>query len=547
MTQNNIRTISILFVVFSFFSLPQTAQAAGEVPNIPSDVYVERGTNNLIVTKPNSKPAKYVIKGVSWSPATRAPQNGPNPLNPKATVQYGFFFDWDGRNPQGHEVMNYWLENQLVDNYKKDIPLMKQLNVNTVRIYHSLGSNVENYNNVAAQLMPVLDEFYRNGIMVIMTVAMTKGDFEGENPKYLKVVQAFKNHPAILMWAIGNEWNFNKLYDASNISDVDKYWQAIDMVDTAARRIKQADPRHPVCSILGDQLGKADDITPVILYCCYNVDIWGLNVYRGKTFGNLFSQWKDAWRQFRIPAKPFFISECGIDSFYSAPGYSTSIEGEFTRAYNVKGSQAQGAQAEYDRSLWQDILSHLSIGSANEYCLGGLVHEFNDELWKVGNFNIGLGFAGALDTGYFHYATNHSYDDYNSEGFTWAGAPFDGVMNEEYFGLVSADRQPKIAYNVLKQDWNSGYFSGRVDVLNWYWDSWRLRSAWQALKGAKVYIYGANNFYKTTVTDTNGNIKLMSLPQGNYWVIIYSPRGQWQYELIQIKKDAHTQGRFYLR
>jgi len=37
----------------------------------------------------------FVIKGISWSPATMAPDTGPNPLNPfnpSENVPYGFFF-----------------------------------------------------------------------------------------------------------------------------------------------------------------------------------------------------------------------------------------------------------------------------------------------------------------------------------------------------------------------------------------------------------------------------------------------------------------------
>lgn len=543
MNQNSIRIFFVLFLIFSFFSSTQAGQAPTAVPNSPSDVYVERGTNQLIVTKPGGIPAKYVIKGVTWSPATRAPKKGVNPADffgPK--IDYGFFFDWTGRNPQGHDILNFWLKNEISGYALKDIPMMRMLNANTVRIYHSLGSRAEDYNNVAFQLRTILDEFYRNGIMVVMTVAMSKEDFEGASPRYLKVVQSFKNHPAILMWAIGNEWNFNKLYnDDPKTSDTDKYWQAIDMVDQAARKIKEIDRHHPVCSILGDQLGKVSDITPYILYFCYNVDVWGFNVYRGKTLTNLPQQYKDAWRWFRVPAKPYFISEFGIDS-YRSDSYSTSSEGGFTRAYNVKGGKVEGAQAEYDRSIWWDIIKHLSIGSSDEYCLGGLVHEFNDELWKSGNYTVGLG--GLFD--YNDKDKKHSYDDYDDEGFTWAGAPFDKVMNEEHFGLVNADRKPKVAYDILKQDWDNGYFSGRADYLAWYWEGWRIRSGWQALKNANVYIYSVNNFYKTTTTDSNGNIKLMSLPQGSYWVIIYSPRGQWQYKFIQIKKDQYTQERFYL-
>ena len=52
----------------------------------------------------------YVIKGLTWTPATRAPVFGPDPLRPDENIEYGFFFDWPNRNPQGHVVFNRWLE-----------------------------------------------------------------------------------------------------------------------------------------------------------------------------------------------------------------------------------------------------------------------------------------------------------------------------------------------------------------------------------------------------------------------------------------------------
>ena len=42
------------------------------------------------------KPRPYTIKGLTWSPATRAPSDGPNPLDASKPVPYGFFFDWPG-------------------------------------------------------------------------------------------------------------------------------------------------------------------------------------------------------------------------------------------------------------------------------------------------------------------------------------------------------------------------------------------------------------------------------------------------------------------
>lgn len=593
---------------------------ANDVPTSPSDVSID-GNNNLIVQKPQGVPRPFVIKGISWSPATKAPAEGSSPLNPLETTQYGFFFDWTGRNPQGHEVLNYWLKNQLETNYAADIPLIKGININTVRIYNSLGSNVEDYAQVKNQLIPLLDEFYRNGIMVIMSVANSRDDLDerfyvysdrdsalnhfipsgwmgdygdlsfddtaanphsgkscikitytanksqgqgwagiywqepannwgdipnagynltgarkvtfwarGENGgefvdvfkaggitgpygdsdsaslgsvvltndwkkytidltgknlshiiggfsfafappaktfylddiryegyeialqngerRYETVVESFKNHPAILMWAVGNEWNFNRLYDdASTLDD------ASLAVETAAQRIKTIDSHHPVSSILGD---KFEDAAPVggcppswkirdVLQRCPGIDIWGLNVYRGNSFGLLFDQWKEQWILINQPPKPFFISEFGTDSFYSA---AYTADGTCSvRADSVTGYEDEQRQSDFVLGLWDEIKIHLSAPYSTELCTGGVIFEFNDALWKVGNYNIGLG--GLVD--YNNPPDNHSFDDYNSEGFVVYGGSPDGVLNEEYFGLVKDNRLPKVAYGTMKE------------------------------------------------------------------------------------------------
>ena len=97
------------------------AGAAVTVPLQPSEVHVE-GTQ-LIVKKRNpdgslGAATPYIIHGVTWTAATRAPAAGPNPsnlngANPNypANVQYGFFFDWPNRDiyegQQGHTLLNF--------------------------------------------------------------------------------------------------------------------------------------------------------------------------------------------------------------------------------------------------------------------------------------------------------------------------------------------------------------------------------------------------------------------------------------------------------
>ena len=402
---------SFVFILgLVIWALCITDIAWAKIPIQPSDVYVQgrqlmvrrRFKNNTLDT---AKP--YIIKGVGWNPATMAPATGPNPANPAVSIPYGFFFD----RP---DVMNYWISQQHAAQYRRDANTIRRMGANTVRIL-----SVDN--TIPVQ---VLDKFYTKGIMVIMTVALTKDHID--SGKYLQVVNTFKNHPAILMWALGNEWDMNLYYNTyPNLSS------AMVATQSAAAAIKAIDAHHPVASCLGDNPA----LIQGIVVTCSNVDLWGFNIYRGLSFGDFFTNWLLA------STKPFYFSEFGTDSYRT-----TSYVADAGRAKQCVGLEDQLAQSSTDLTLWNEIKNNLSAYDYRSACSGGLIHEFVDQLWKVGNYNVGLG-------GIIEYGTplvNHSYDDYNPEGFIVAGHP-DGVANEEYFGVLNFERKPKIAYNTLRE------------------------------------------------------------------------------------------------
>lgn len=368
----------------------------------------------------------YIIKGVTWSPATRAPENGPNPADISREVPYGFFFDWPGRVPPGHEVFLYWMEGEATAHYRTDIPLMKEMNVNTVRVYNDFGLD-------ASVNRAILDEFYRNGIMVIMAVAICKEDFD--TGRYMRIVALCKDHPAILMWSLGNEWNldYNKYYGYRTVAE------AAIATEAAAKAINGLDKNHPVSTCLGDRFEDADETNTVkwIVRNCPDIAVWGLNIYRGESLGELFRQWQ------KTSGKPFYISEFGIDSFATRT-YATA-KGIY--AVEVAGEEDRKAQAAWDMRMWQEAAANLSALDPKKACIGGLIHSFNDSLWKVGSYHAMLGDL----INYNNPEEAASYGAYNPEGLIMKGSFPDNVANEEYFGVVDADRKPKLVFYELKK------------------------------------------------------------------------------------------------
>lgn len=288
------------------------------------------------------------LKGVNWNPVPRGE-----------------------RPPRGLRFREY------VD---RDAKLMADIGINAVRTYEPITDTY------------VLDTFHRHGIWVANTVY----SWGGSSPhRAAQIVNRVKNHPAILMWVIGNEWNYNMLY-FDRLSHEDVY----ERIRVASRLVKQHDSSHPVTTIYGslpsqDTIGRLPDI-----------DIWGMNVYSGISLGNIFDKWKG------LSNLPMFFGEYGAD------------------AYNAhKHAEDEEAQARATTALTEEILAHSSASRPDGTCIGGFVFEWADELWKDLRGSDSVQDVGGIAPG---------------------GGPYpDNTFNEEFWGLVHEDRTPRAAYHAL--------------------------------------------------------------------------------------------------
>ena len=350
-----------------FLCLVALCAACNSSPNSrPSKVVVRDGS--LFVSAPAENGAwkgeqRFPIKGVCWSPASLG-----------ATGERKSRIDEFGR----------WAE--------KDLAQIKAMNANAVYTFLDFGDGPD--------ALAILDQAYKAGIMVIPTV-----DFDGTDDKERAklIVKRYKNHPAILMWAIGNEWNIN-LYHGRFQTLMD----AAKATEETARLIKSIDTAHPVAAIFGEIIipNQSPSTKEIVNTIAPSVDVWGLNIYRGGTFGTLFDQWR------AITDKPLFLSEFGTDSYYS------------TNWWPVQGREDQRMQADFLTGLIKEM--HSQKGS-----LGGTIFEWNDEWWKVKVSDGGSLMRQDL-SGFPTPWNKYSHPD--------------SFANEEYFGLVKLDREPKAAY-----------------------------------------------------------------------------------------------------
>jgi exo-beta-1,3-glucanase (GH17 family) len=277
--------------------------------------------------------------------------------------------------PKGSNERNF-------DILKNDLQLMKEAGINTVRFY----SPVNDVN--------VLNEINDAGIKVIMGFGYNQGGYyDILSGSFIDYVNKFKDYNAILMWELGNEYNYHPEWFEG---DIVNWYNALD---NAAKIIHKNDPKHPVTTAHGEL---PDSLA---LAKCPNINVWGMNVYRWDDPGDIFDQWK------AISNKPMYLSEAGADSYMT-------IE----RNGYVKGVNEQ-AQADAVKNILKKIMQNTDV------CSGVTIFAFNDEWWKAGNNN-------SQDPG--GWAPNSS------------GVPYDGSPNEEYWGIVDIDRNKKEAFFVVK-------------------------------------------------------------------------------------------------
>lgn len=273
------------------------------------------------------------------------------------------------------------------DRLSEDLALMNQAGINTIRVYEPIDSK------------EVLDEIYQAGIRVIVGFGFNQqGRFDLRSGTYLDYVRAFKDHPAILFWELGNEYNYHPEWFGGSMD----LWYAT--AATAIGEIHQLDPGHPVASAHGEVPSVE------VLDQLKELDLWGLNVYR-------WDESHKALEDFdRVSDKAVYYSELGADSYMTAAklGY--------------KQGENQKAQADALNTMLSQILTPQTRAA------GVAIFSFTDGWWKAGS-------PETQDVG--GWAPGSS------------GVPYDATANEEYWGIVDIDRRKKEVYGVIQSFFKS--------------------------------------------------------------------------------------------
>lgn len=183
-------------------------------------------------------------------------------------------------------------------------------------------------------LEEILDEAHKHGLTVCVGLWLghERHGFDYQNERSVvsqleqcvAAVRKYKDHPAVLMWGIGNE-----MEGEGNNPAV---WYAVDHI---ARECKRIDPDHPTMTVIAE-LGPNENKVRNIERFCPHIDIIGLNSYGGIT--SLAERYQKAG-----VSKPYVVTEFGphgpwevgktrwgapieVSSTEKAVGYSSGYE-----------------------------------------------------------------------------------------------------------------------------------------------------------------------------------------------------------------------------
>ncbi|MBI5554709.1 MAG: hypothetical protein HY920_02500 [Elusimicrobia bacterium] len=336
-----------------------------------------------------------------------------------------------GYTPVGQGYMSYnWTVHP--EFYKPDFALIRAMGANTIRL-HAMPTDSK-----------LLDAAYEYGLYVIITCTVSwNKDFNvpANRDQVLSdlttTVNKWKDHPALLMWLIGNEINF---HTASLPA-----WYSL--LNECARRVHKLEGlnHHPVTSAeaeinnLGSAANKADDANMP------DLDVWAAQVYRGNTtgFDAMFGDYASK------SSKPLILTEFGCDAYNTA----TNAEDELSQAVTLKGEL-------------NIIETHLSAVKATEVCVGGCIFQWADDWsknqWGAANSTHDTN-GTWLNSAYYDYDFNTPKNNMNEEW--WGLCAISPGTDTKTLRQAYYEAQTKWAPNTLSATSSSNIFS--TDITNY--------------------------------------------------------------------------------
>lgn len=308
-----------------------------------------------------------------------------------------------------------------------------------------------------------------------------------QHEKVMDIVRKTKDHPAVIMWALGNELDFIQANEKLRYNI--KVW---DAVNALANAIHTVDPNHPIMTVVGSiDSGKITDL----IQRAPALDLLGINEY-----GDLgkIPSWlrKFGWK------KPYAVTEWGPTGFWQVPKTDWKVPIEETSSM-----KAERYKERYEQTITGD----------KEMCLGSFVF-----LWRQ------------------HQERTHTwFGMFDAKGLETEAVD---VMHFEWTGKWPQNRTPRLdslkigsltAYSNVKLEPSQSY-TARVWVTDP--DNDNIHYNWEVLPEGTSFPYGGNGEKKPAaiaglITEVNKpNIQFKSPgKKGSYrlFVCAYDGKGHW--------------------
>lgn len=301
----------------------------------------------------------------------------------------------------------------------KYMPDVKSMGVNTIRTWGTDGGT-----------KPLLDSAAANGIRVVNGFWLQPGGGPGSGgcvnyvtdttyknnmlTEFAKWVEAYKSHPATLMWNVGNEsvLGLQNCYSGAELEAQRNAYTGF--VNDVAKKIHSIDPDHPVTS--------TDAWTGAWPY--YKRNAPDLDLYSMNSYGDICGVQED-WEEGGY-TKPYIITEGGPAGEWEVPDDANGVPDEPTDVQKAEG---------YTKA-WDCVTGHEGV---------------------------------ALGATLFHYGVEHDF------GGIWFNLVPDGLKRLSYYavkkaysGSTSGDNTPPVITNMAVSPASSapagGEFTVRADV-----------------------------------------------------------------------------------
>lgn len=313
-----------------------------------------------------------------------------------------------------------------------EMSLLQQMGVNAIRVYTGIPAKWITYIYENYGIYTMLNHsFGRYGVEVEGNWMANTEYADARVQKILldevtQMVKDYHNTPGLLLYLLGNENNYGLFWGGAETEDIPVQDKAstkraramYQLFNEATLAMKKVSSNHPIAICNGDLL-----FLEIIAEECKDIDIFGINIYRGISFGDTYD------RVLKDLNKPVLLTELGADAYHS-----------------IKEEEDQESQAMFLVGNWKEMYENAAgLGKAGN-SLGGFTFQFSDGWWKVGQ--------------------TKDLHKHNTES-TWSNGGYfhdykqgQNNMNEEWFGICAKGPTtneghyplyPRAAYYALQQ------------------------------------------------------------------------------------------------